>query len=356
MSIFGIPPLTQTLEVLLRLIAPVPRPAVDADEIDWQAIDYLARHTHVAAKLWFVLKNDPLIVTAPPALAEGLRLAYIENARRNRLLKAHIRDVARVLNRCGLVPLLLKGGAYIFDPPSSNAALRYLHDLDILSGDAAACQECLLSNGFREVGKIDRPRHERTYHHWPALVDPTTGLEIEVHKRPFITADAAMNALFLAEAVPLQLADVELLLPSRACRIVANVIHSQISERGFGEAWFNPRYLAEFSEYAAAWPATDWALADAAMSGNRIAFGSFRHLAESLMGVRPPVTRQIRAIERVQLTRIRWHERFRPRYDPLGRIIGRIGLIKDRARRRFGHHISWRSIPRRRMEIAGIKS
>ncbi len=310
MIIPGDPPLTRTLEVLLRLIAPAPRSAIAADAIDWLELVNFARHTHVAAMLWYRLRDDPLLAMAPPALVEELRLAYIENARRNRVLRAQIIDVARRLNAGGLTPLLLKGAAYIFDPPSGNAALRYLHDLDIFAADSALCQQRLLASGFRELGKIVRTRAEKTYHHCPTLIDPTTGLEVEVHKRPFATADSAMAQLFLAEAVPVEEGGVHLLLPSRACRIVTNVIHSQVSNRGFARAWFNPRYLAEFAEYGAEWSAADWRLAEAALVGNRVAFGSFCHLCRSLMGIDPPLARRTLLIDRVQLARIRWHKRF----------------------------------------------
>lgn len=348
----GAPPLTRDLEILLRLIAPPPRPSVPPDGIDWPAIDDLARHTHVTARLWSALKDDPLLASVPPALAEGLRAEFVAAARRNRLLKTQIAGVARHLNARGLTPVVLKGGAYIFDPPSGTAALRYLHDLDFLAADSGACQDCLLASGFRELGKIERPRAERSYHHWPALVDPQSGLEVEVHKRPFISADRAMTALFLAEAVPVEHDGARLLLPSRACRIVANVIHSQISDRGLGRAWFNPRYLAEFAEYAAAWPAADWRLAEAAMAGNRVAFGSFRHMAEALMGVAVPLPRATRRIDALQLARIRRHDRFRPRLGPAGLLIERLGLVKDRLRRHVGHWIGWQSVPRTRLQGA----
>lgn len=339
-------PLTETVTTLLHLIAPPPRPPLGTRPIDWHAIDELARYTHVAARLWFALKEDPLLNQVPPVLAERFRRAYVENARRNRLLRAQILGVARRLNAAGQAPLLLKGASYIFDPPRGHAALRYLHDLDVMAADHAACQACLLANGLRELGKVARPRAEASYHHWPALVDPTSGLEVEVHKRPFITADAAMTAVFLESAVPHVEDGVRVMLPSRACRIALNVIHTQISDRGLGLAWFNPRYLAEFADHAVAWTADDWAAAEAIMAGNRIAFGSFRVLAEDLMGVKTPLPSPVRAIDRVEIRRIRAHRHFRPRRGPLAFAIGRTGLIKDRLRRRIGPLIGWHSVAR----------
>ena len=346
-------PLRRTLEVLLRLIAPGPRQAVAPAEIDWPAVDHLARHSHVTAALWLRLRDDPLLPTLPPTLAEGLRQAYGESVRRNRLLKAQILEVARRLNAAGQVPVLLKGAAYLFDPPSGNSALRYLHDLDLLAADSAACQQALLAAGCRDLGRVARPRAEASYHHWPALVDPASGLEIEVHKRPFVTADRAMTRLFLTDTAGIEIEGARLLLPSRACRIACNVIHAQVADRGFGAAWFNPRYLLEFAEYAVAWPAADWALAAETLAGNRVAFGNFRHLAEALMGVRPPLARPTRMLDRLQLLRIRRHERFLPRDGLFGQAVGKIGLLKDRARRRWGHRIGWQSVSRRRLDEAG---
>ncbi len=345
-------PLRRTLELLLRLIAPGQRLPVAIAPSDWPALDLLARQSHVTAALWLRLKDDPLLAEVPPSLAEGLRQAYGEAVRRNRLLKDQILGIARRLNAAGQTPLLLKGGAYLFDPPLGNAARRYLHDLDFLAADSAACQDCLLQAGFRPVGKVARPRAEARYHHWPALQDPASGLEVEVHRRPFITADAAMTRLYFAEARPLTLEGARLLLPSRACRIAGNVIHAQVSDRGFGAAWFNPRYLLEFAEYAVAWPAADWQLAAETLAGNAVVFGNFRHLAEVLMEVRPPLAGRTRVLDRLQLARIRRHLDYAPRRGLFGQALGKIGLLKDRARRRHGHWIGWQSVGRRRLEEA----
>ncbi len=344
--------LRRTLEQLLRLVAPGGPLPVAVEPTDWPAIDLLARQSHVMAALWLRLRDDPLLATVPPALAEDLRLGYGEQVRRNRLMKAQILMVARLLNRAGQAPLLLKGGAYLFDPPLGNAARRYLHDLDFLGADSGVCQQALLEAGFLDAGKIARPREEASYHHWPALRDPESGLEVEVHKRPFITADRAMTRLFLAEAVPLEMEGARLLLPSRACRIVANVIHSQVSDRGFGAAWFNPRYLLEFAETAVAWPAGDWQAAAEALRGNRICFGSFLHLADKLMDVRPPLPHRAGPLQRLQLARIRRHMDYAPRRGLFGQALGKIGLLKDRARRRYGRWIGWQSVPRRRLALA----
>lgn len=341
----GEAPLRRTVEQLLRLVAPGPA-APPPPDLDWAALDHLARHAHLTAALWLRLRADPLLASVPPALAEGLRQSHAEAVRRARLLRAAILSVARLLNAAGQTPLLLKGAAYLFDPPLGNAALRYLHDLDCLGADSAACQQALLRAGLREVGKVARPRPEASYHHWPALCDPASGLEVEVHKRPFVTADAAMTDLFLADAVPLEAEGVRLLLPSRACRIAGLVIHSQVADRGFGGAWVNPRYLREFAEYAVAWPGADWRRAAAVAAGNGICFGNFRHLAESLTGVRVPLERPPRAIDRLQLARIRRAETYAPRRGLAAQALGKVGLLKDRARRRWGRWLGWRSVPR----------
>jgi len=341
----------RTLEALLRLIAPGP-PQAPGEVPDWRALDQLARESHVTSALWLRLRDDPLLAALPPGLADGLRAAHGENLRRNRLLRAQMLAAVRVLNAAGQVPLLLKGGAYLFDPPLGNAALRYLHDLDLLAADSGACQRALLAAGYRDLGRVARPRAEARYHHWPALVDPASGLEIEVHKRPFVTADAAMTRLFLAEALPLEREGARLLLPSRACRIAGLVIHAQVADRGFGQAWFNPRYLREFAEYALAWPAADWRLAAGAAAGNALAFGNFRCLAEELMGVHAPLPRPPRRLDRLQLARLRRHADFAPRDGLAGRALAKVGLLKDRARRRWGRWIGWHSVPRWRRALA----
>jgi len=333
----------------MRLIAPGSSHGVLVTEIDWEEIDHLARHSHVTVALWMRLRNDPLLEKMPDNMVIDLRRTFHESVRRNWLLKSQFTNITMCLNRSGLTPVMLKGAAYLFDAPTANIASRYMHDLDFMAADAEACHSCLVNAGFEQFEKATSSSH----HHLAGLKDKISGLEVEVHRRPFKTADAAMRELFLTEAVHLETKNASMMLPSRACRIVSNVIHAQLSDNSFAKGLFNPRYLLEFAEYAQAWPKADWELAEAAMRGNNLAYGNFRYLVRELMGIQPPVYRKMRRVDSVQMSRARRRERVTPRTGIWYQALGRLFVLKDFARRHVGRWFGWQSISRARLKLTG---
>lgn len=334
-------PSTQSLEVLMQLISPGRRYQVPPSLVDWNEIDHLARHSHVTAALWQRLRNDPLLATMPPHMVIDLRRTFHEGVRRNWLLKSQFADIVRMLNQQGQVPMLLKGAAYLFDPPSGDISRRYLHDLDLFANDPDACQEAMLRSGFEQHEKYVPGWH----HHLPALVEPRTGLEVEVHRRPFQTADDAMTELFTACAEHHYKDGVCFQLPSRACRIVMNVVHAQVSDKSFAFGLFNPRYLLEFAEFALAWPSDDWVFAEAMLKGNDIVYGNYRHLVSELMGIEPPVRRVPRRIDRLHVARVRRRQLVLEKRKWWQGALSWPLRLKDLARRSAGKWIGWRSVP-----------
>ena len=333
----------------MRLIAPGSSHGVLATEVDWEEVDHLARHSHVTVALWMRLRNDPLLEKMPANMVVDLRRTFHESVRRNWLLKSHFANVALCLNRSGQIPVMLKGAAYLFDPPSANIANRYMHDLDLMSANAEACHNCLMEAGFEQIEEAT----SSTHHHLAGLADRVSGLEVEVHRRPFKTADAAMRELFLTEAVHLETAGAKMMLPSRACRIVSNVIHAQLSDNSFAKGLFNPRYLLEFAEYARAWSKADWELAEAAMRGNNLAYGNFRYLVGELMGIQPPIRRKMRRVDSLHLSRVRRRKRVLPKTGIWYQALGRMFVVKDFVRRRIGKWFGWQSVSRARLKLAG---
>ncbi|MBB5755148.1 nucleotidyltransferase family protein [Prosthecomicrobium pneumaticum] len=348
MKVDGHYPERRTVETLLRLVSPAgPRP--DLAAVDWHPVVRLARHAHVAASLWARLRVDPDFAAVPEAAADDLRAAYRDNARRNRLMVPAFLDLARRLNAEGIVPVLLKGGGQLFDPPSGDPDRRYLHDFDLLVAGPEPVYDRLLASGLAVAETAPpRGRPERMFHSWPDFVDRESGVIVDVHRRPFRYADAAMTAIFLDEAIPFERDGARFALPSRACRIAGNVLHAQIADRGFSQAWFDPRYLLELAECAVAWRAADWRDADILLASHRIAFRNFIHLAQMLMGVAVPLPPPRRRVDQIELERILRHDDFAPRHGLLAWTMMKAIGLKARARQAVGPSIGWRSVSPRR--------
>ena len=171
----------EILDALMALVSPAgDRNMVLPPESDWDELEYLSRYWHVAPSLWKALRNNPNIAVLSEVRKVRMRKAYVDNLRRNTLLRQDILRISARLNDAGFVPVLLKGAAALFDPRTDDIAERYMHDLDIMVdiGQEADCYRFLVSIGCIPPDNSNTDKEIRL-HQWPTLYDPVSELEIE---------------------------------------------------------------------------------------------------------------------------------------------------------------------------------
>jgi hypothetical protein len=209
------------------------REAVPADplrDLDPEAFAYLARYWHVAPSLWLRLRDCP---TAPAIVRDQLRAEYWRNIKANTALRAAASDLFVALNAQGVVPMLLKGGCQLFDPPAGHVGTRFMVDLDLLvpPGQDGISFDTLRGLGFVPAEGWDTEestRFFRSFHHWPKLTRPDDGLVVEIHRTPWLGGGTDEAEAFFASSTPIQSAAGagNARLPCAAHRLLHNAVHA----------------------------------------------------------------------------------------------------------------------------------
>lgn len=173
----------------------------------------------------------------PAIVRDQLRTEYWRNVQANAQLRAAASELFAALNARGIVPMLLKGGCQLFDPPGGNAGTRFMVDLDLLAppGQDGISFDTVCQLGF--VPAEDRD-NDRSPHHWPKLSRPVdgsdNGLAVEIHKTPWLQGGTAEAELFFAASIPLKSTAGNARLPCTAHRLVHNAVHALGTHRVLG--------------------------------------------------------------------------------------------------------------------------
>lgn len=210
------------------------------------------------------------------------------NAARNRSFLQSIRAAGEILSGGGLRPVFLKGAALLLSDESA-LLWRTLSDIDLLltPGEAKEAAVLLRNAGYSELP--DRNHFGLGLHHHAApLVDPDTGIAVELHTR---IAKYERNCILTTDEIA---RDAELktlhgipgLAPSPAHRMIHLIAHAQIGNLGYAlkSIFLRDIYEAARLDQAAA---IDWDAVIAAFQAkgrNREAL-SFLRAAHELLGL-----------------------------------------------------------------------
>jgi hypothetical protein len=179
--------------------------------------------------------------------------------------------------------------------------------------------------GFAPVDtKTRRRRPEATYYHYPALVDPATGIEIELHKQPFRGISDPLLDLCRRGLVEASLGGATVMLPSREFRFLHTVIHAQEAGKAIFHAYFNPRYLIEGLEYLQAMTEAERRRVTDGRIGYGVYLGSWLVLLDRFL--RPPfaIGFEPGQVHRLQYRRIVHRGGFPSHTTTLGRLAWRL--------------------------------
>jgi|GEM_PF-4503888 len=120
-------------------------------------------------------------------LRRALRVHEISNALKAENLRAQLGDAIKLLNDCGIVPVLLKGAARIWER-TSGYQLHDSVDLDMLlpREQVRAAAQTFEKVGYKSRASRAELRHyERRHHHAAPLFPPAAGVSIELHRELF---------------------------------------------------------------------------------------------------------------------------------------------------------------------------
>lgn len=303
---------------------------------DAAMVAWIARSWHVAAAAWPRIRDR---LDVPAEVRQACRSAYLATISHNATLRRVAIDVIGGLNRLGIVPMVLKGGCQLFDPPGGHAGTRVMVDLDLLvspgrDGEAFAF---LVDRGYVPEPDWDTERH----HHWPKAKGPDHGVVVEIHKTPWAGGGAIERECFLAAGVPIPVAGVQCLLPCTRHRLLHNAIHGvegalrsavtwEADDPGRAVRCVNLRQLFDFAELAACrghdvdWPLL---LAEADRFGRGADLRQWASLAEDIFA--PGLPQGVAAWEVDRPERRSLRGRFRCTAIPVLRRLGWLETVRQ---------------------------
>jgi len=165
------------IEVADRLRPEIADPALGTELVG------LANMHLTTAPVWLALGRKGLRGELDGDTREYLAAFYALNAERNRHLERQFIECTGALNQAEVIPMPLKGIAYLLSGMYPDPAERFLGDIDLLvpSSKMRVAAAALTSIGFQPArSRFDYSRH----HHLPPFVRTLDDVAVELHVAP----------------------------------------------------------------------------------------------------------------------------------------------------------------------------
>lgn len=224
------------------------RAVIKSGRLDWHAVIDLADTHLISPALSVALRNRGLAGELPSNVHEHLWKTHLLNTLRNKRFKEQAVLAVRALNSIGIEPMLLKGGASLFDNTFGDPGSRVMSDLDILvpQKNADDCWNTLRSNGYIPIEiDFDYSRH----HHLRPLFRPGDQGTIEIHREALPSSAAAImpTAQIWRHAQSVIESGAVFRVPDPTIRILHNVLHAALVNRGYARGEISLRSLHELA-------------------------------------------------------------------------------------------------------------
>jgi hypothetical protein len=287
----------RAVEDLRRLLPPAD------DTARWMDLVRVADGDMLAPALRLALGRKGLDDAMPAPIRGVLHRRYTMNAMLNERIRDEALHVASLCGRVGIVPAVLKGGAWLFEASAETIGGRAMRDLDFLLPAASvdAVAQSMLAEGYIPKDEAD---DDETYTH-PALQRPGAVVAVELHhrvgqQRSLLPAEEAWRDVRPLPGQP----GLRLLSPTH--RVWHNIFHSQVQDQGHAYGLIWPRQLLDLAQICERHRTDiDWLALDRMM--RRQGMGGILQArllqAEQLMGLSWPLPAAAGPGARIQLRR-----------------------------------------------------
>lgn len=224
-------------QAAVELARHAPRP-----DWNWQAAAACAFREGLAPLLYAQLSPTELWPTIPPAVRDGLALAYEASAIRSAALLSALEELLARLNEADVPVLLLKGAAA--GQLYGDRALRPMSDLDLLVPESAVGRglAALLAAGYAAAHEEPRPGSALAWENELLLTHPgVIGVSVELHWRlfdaPFYARRLPADWLW-ATAAPIVVGATHALTLGPEAQFLYLAGHLWLHHRGQGLRWW----------------------------------------------------------------------------------------------------------------------
>lgn len=216
-----------------------------ADGVAWREVIAVAEQEMLSAALCGALIADGLIDALPQPVRDYLKRRFAINRIRCEKIKHQARDVVAMLNRCGIEPIILKGGLHFFEAPPEEIGNKQMRDLDILVPEDAFDRAIA---AMLESGYLADEEDESWIYHYRPMSHPESIAPIDVHKYVGEQKDILPTSEAWELAVPVPAGELKLRALCPSHRVVHNIFHSQVQDRGHELGIIYPRQLHALAE------------------------------------------------------------------------------------------------------------
>ena len=327
-------------------------------DIDWTSVISLANQTLTTPALKRIVQNFPEHI--PQDVRCYVNSIFNRNLIRNGRLSAQLSEAVMALNADGVIPLLLKGSAFLAAASGDQSGYRLISDLDILVSpdEAERALDCLLKAKYHvhfrapagatkwyvdlqrpeDVGMIDLqqslPGHDFFY---------STSTQVEKYRQRIswngCTAD----------------------IPSATYHAFALIIHDQFQDADYWVGKIDLRHLLDLRDLVNSTDGIDWKIL-ASLTPGRLARNAIETQLVTLfflLGVELPFEMRSRMVPRLQ----HWRRMLQVRLPILRRALLIMMLLDYRNYRaevgsyeRMAKHLKSRAWPLPRLDTARFLS
>ncbi len=223
------------------------RSFVDLKKLNWEEIILLANASLVTPALWAGLRQKGLCNGVPEDCRSYLEEIHQQNTSRNSYLLRQLLEIVKVLNRHDIVPVALKGAAYLLTGTFPDPGTRIMVDLDLLVSKKyfTTSINSLQAIGYSTEEKlIEEFNH---HHHYAPLSRAGEFASVELHHTLMARSAAKIfptdTAWRQVEVKEINGACFHVLTPTY--RILHNVLHSEIVDRNYNKGIISLRALTD---------------------------------------------------------------------------------------------------------------
>ena len=205
-----------------------------ASPAEWEEVLRVSSAHLATLQLRWALLEQGLFCQLPPDVVDYLEAVYVLNLDRNQQCEDQLAQLIPLLNRIGVQPVLLKGGAAIVGGLYPSSGERMISDLDLLI-PARSLPEILAKlaeAGYQphlSVGReLPDPVGFDTHHHYPPLISRDWSSSVELHVQPVLLPMLKFlpSEEVFRDAIPLAWRGGDCLLPSPTHFIIHNLVHA----------------------------------------------------------------------------------------------------------------------------------
>jgi hypothetical protein len=269
----------RTFEALISCLRGEP-PA----QCDWMAVFEVANQSLVTPALAGALRGRAI----PPDAAEYLSFILERNTERNTQLRAQLAEAATALNGAGIVPVVLKGGAWLVTVPAETAGERMIMDLDVMVPQERMAEALGTLKGIGY--EVDSELFDLSHEFQADLRRPSDAAMIDLHRRP--PGPAAFNDLKVLydNCAEVACGDGRVLVPSPTLQALHLIAHDQFQDGDLFLGHLDLRHLLHLASLARSQEGIDFGLLAALMPGRfaRHALETQLLTAHRLLGVDVP--------------------------------------------------------------------